>query len=360
MRKLVIYSLIILLVSIGLLQSRSYIDSSQAGSEDTLTIFNWGEYIDPDLIAKFEEETGIKVIYETFDSNEALLTKLKSGSTSYDIVVPSDYMIKKMTDLDLLQKLDRSKIENFDNLNPRLINLSFDPNNDYSIPYFWGTLGIVYNPNLVDEDQTFEKWDDLWDPRLKNNILLVDGAREMLGLSLQSQGKSVNETDEITLKLAEKKLELMGPNVKAINNDEKTMLMAHNEASVAVTFSGNAAEMMEHNEDLIYSVPKEGSNIWFDNMAIPKVAKNTEAAYKFINFMLDPENAAQNAEYIGYATPVLPALDLLPEEVVNDEQFYPSEETMSHLEVYESQVQKIVQMQNDLFLEFKININRKG
>ncbi len=358
MKKLIIYATVILLLSIGLLQSRSYIDSSEAGSEGTLTIFNWGEYIDPDLITKFEEETGIKVIYETFDSNEALLTKVKSGSTSYDIIVPSDYMIKKMKDLDLLKKLDKNKITNFDNLNPKLINLSFDKENEYSIPYFWGTLGIVYNPNLVDEDQTFENWEDLWDERLKNNILLVDGAREMLGLALQSEGYSVNETDPVKLRLAEKKLELMGGNVKAINNDEKTMLMVNNEAAVAITFSGSAAGMMAQNEELIYSVPKAGSNIWFDNMVIPKTSKNEEAAYKFINFMLEPENAAQNAEYIGYATPVKAALELLPEEVTSDEEFYPNEETMKNLEVYESQSQKIVQLQNDLFLEFKININR--
>lgn len=360
MKKLVIYALVIVLLSIGMLESRAYINSSQSGSENTLTIFNWGEYIDPELIKKFEEETGITVIYETFDSNEALLTKLKSGSTSYDIVVPSDYMIKKMKDFDMLRKLDKSKIENFDNLNPRLINLSFDPNNEYSIPYFWGTLGIVYNSNLIEEGMKFEKWDDLWEQeQLENEIILVDGAREMLGIALQSLGYSVNETDEVKLRLAEKKLELLGKNVKAINNDEKTLLMANNEAMAAVTFSGNASAMIAQNEDLVYHVPKDGSNIWFDNMAIPKVSKNVDAAYKFINFMLRPENAAQNAEYIGYATPVLPALDLLPEDVTSDEQFYPTEETMKKLEVYESQPQSIVQLQNDLFLEFKININRK-
>lgn len=358
MKKLLIGALSIIFICMILLESRIHINPSKAGSENTLTIFNWGEYIDPELIEQFEEETGISVIYETFDSNEALLTKLQSGSTSYDIVVPSDYMIKKMKDLDLLNKIDKNKIENFSNLNPDLINLSFDPNNDYSIPYFWGTLGIVYNSKLVDENMTFEDWNDLWDKRLKNNILLVDGAREMLGIALQSDGYSVNETNEVRLKLAEKKLELMGDNVKAINNDEKTMLMANNEAKVAVTFSGNAAAMLAENEDLVYSVPKSGSNIWFDNMAIPKVSKNTDAAYKFINFMLRVENAAKNAEFIGYSTPVLGALELLPDEVKNDEQLYPKEETLKKLEVYESQAQKIVQMQNDLFLEFKINISR--
>ncbi|MBF0714402.1 ABC transporter substrate-binding protein [Gemella sp. GH3] len=358
MKKLIIYSLVIFLVSVGLLHSRSYIDSSQSGNNNTLTIFNWGEYISPELIKKFEDETGISVIYETFDSNEALLTKLKSESTSYDIVVPSDYMIKKMIDADMLKKLDKSKIEGFENLDERLVNQSFDYNNVYSVPYFWGTLGIVYNSNLVDEDMTFEKWDDLWDSRLKNEILLIDGAREMLGIALQSEGKSVNETNEVDLRLAERKLELLGSNIKAINSDEKIMLMSNNEAKVAVAFSGDANEMISNNEDLVYRVPKDGSNIWFDNMVIPKVSKNEEAAYKFINFMLRPENAAINAEYIGYSTPVKTALELLPEEIVSDEQFYPKEDIMKRLEVYQTQTQKIVQLQNDLFLEFKINSNR--
>ncbi|MBU0278821.1 MULTISPECIES: PotD/PotF family extracellular solute-binding protein [unclassified Gemella] len=358
MKKLVVSAISIILLCIGLLESRTYIDSSQAGSQNTLTIFNWGEYISPDLLKKFTEETGIEVIYETFDSNEALLTKLKSGSTSYDLVVPSDYMIKKMIDFNLLQEIDKSKLTNFNKINPELLNKSFDMNNKYSIPYFWGTLGIIYNPDLLDKDQKFEKWDDLWDERLKNEVILIDGAREMLGLSLQSQGESVNETDEIKLKLAEKKLELMGANIKAINNDEKTMLMVNEDAKVAITYSGSAAQMIAENEKLVYSVPKEGSNIWFDNMVIPKVAKNVEAAHKFIDFILRPENAAKNAEFVGYATPILDAYEILGEEITSDEQFYPSEETMNHLEVYDAQSQKIVQMQNDLFLEFKININR--
>ena len=181
MKKLLISALSILVICLGLLYSRDFIDSSSSGEKQTLTIFNWGEYIDPDLIKKFEAETGIKVVYETFDSNEAMLTKIQSGSTPYDLVVPSDYMIKKMKKLDLLKKLDHSKLEGFDNIDKQFINLSFDPNNDYSVPYFWGTLGIVYNKTKVPGDLKFEKWDDLWDARLENNILLIDGAREMMG-----------------------------------------------------------------------------------------------------------------------------------------------------------------------------------
>lgn len=358
MKKLVYSALAIILFSILLLESRQFIDETEHGSNNTLTIFNWGEYIDPELLEEFTNQTGIKVIYETFDSNEALLTKMKSGHVSYDIVIPSDYMIEKMINFDLLQKIDKTKITSYSNLNEELLNKSFDVDNKYSIPYFWGTLGIVYNKELVDKDLKFEKWDDIWDGRLKNEVILVDGAREMLGIALQSEGYSVNETDEIKLRLAEKKLELMGSNIKAINNDEKTMIIVNSDAKVAVTFSGSAAKMIDENDKLVYSVPKEGSNIWFDNMAIPKNAKNVEAAHKFINFMLEPKNAAKNAKFIGYATPVKNAYDILGKEIVTDEQFYPNEETMHNLEVYDAQSQKIVQLQNDLFLEFKINIAR--
>ena len=354
MKKLLISTLSILVICLGLLYSRDFIDSSSSGEKQTLTIFNWGEYIDPDLIKKFEAETGIKVVYETFDSNEAMLTKIQSGSTPYDLVVPSDYMIKKMKKLDLLKKLDHSKLEGFDNIDKQFINLSFDPNNEYSVPYFWGTLGIVYNKTKVPSDLKFEKWDDLWDARLENNILLIDGAREMMGIALQSEGNSVNDTNEVNLNLAEKKLELLHKNVKAINADEKKMLMINNEAWVSVVFSGDASAIMTENENMVYSVPKEGTNLWFDNIVIPKTSKNEDAAYKFINFMLRPENAAQNAKFIGYATPNEKAKELLPEEVTSDEQFYPDLSSIEKAEVYEDLSPAMLQLYNDLFLKFKI------
>ena len=332
MRKLLISAVSILVICLGLLYSRNFIDSSNSGDKQTLTIFNWGEYIDPDLIKKFEEETGISVVYETFDSNEAMLTKIQAGSTPYDIVIPSDYMIKKMKKLNLLKKLDHSKIEGFDNIDPQFRDKSFDPNNEFSIPYFWGTLGVLYNKTKVPEDLKFEKWNDLWDTRLANNILLIDGAREMMGIALQSEGNSVNDTNEVNLNLAERKLELLHPNVKAINADEKKMLMINNEAWASVVFSGDV---------------------------IPKTSKNEEAAYKFINFMLKPENAAKNSEFIGYATPNTKAKELLPEETTSDEQFYPDLESFGNrAEVYQDLEPKMLQLYNDLFLKFKIN-NRK-
>ena len=181
----------------------------------------------------------------------------------------------------------------------------------------------------------------------------------MMGIALQSEGNSVNDTNEVNLKLAERKLELLHPNIKAINSDEKKMLMINNEAWVSVVFSGDAKAIMGENENMVYALPKEGTNLWFDNIVIPKTSKNEEAAYKFINFMLKPENAAKNSEFIGYATPNTKAKELLPEETTSDEQFYPDLESFGdRAEVYQDLDPKMLQLYNDLFLKFKIN-NRK-
>lgn len=323
---------------------------------NTLYFYNWGDYIDPELLEKFEEESGYRVVYETFDSNEAMYTKVQQGGTSYDLVIPSEYMIDRMIQEDMLVELDHSRIEGLENIDSDFLDLPFDPENRYSIPYFWGTLGIVYNETMVD-GESLTSWEDLWDTELQDSLMLIDGAREVMGLSLQSLGYSLNSTNDLELQEAAEKLDSLVPNVKAIVADEIKMYMIQEEASVAVTFSGEAADMMWENENLHYVLPEEGSNLWFDNIVIPKTAQNVDAAYAFINFMLEPENAAQNADYIGYSTPNEAAMELLPEETIEDEQFYPSEETMENLEVYENLGPEYLGIYNDLFLEFKIQEN---
>ncbi|WP_053364992.1 ABC transporter substrate-binding protein [Bacillus sp. FJAT-27245] len=321
---------------------------------NTLTIYNWGDYIDPDLIKRFEKETGISVVYETFDSNEAMMTKIKQGGTAYDIAVPSEYMIDKMREEDLLIPLDHSKLPNLKNIDQRFMDLAFDPENKYSVPYFWGTVGIVYNPQLLGGKE-ITSWNDLWDPDLKNEILLVDGAREVIGMGLNSLGYSLNDTNKKHLRQAKAKLDELTPNIKAIVGDEIKMLLANEEASIGLVWSGDAADIMGENEDLDYVVPSEGSNLWFDNMVIPKTAKNTEAAHKFINFMLDPKIAAQNTEWVCYSTPNKEALQFMPEEMTSDERFYPPEELTKKLEVYENLGQRNLAYYNQLFLEFKMH-----
>ncbi len=333
-----------------------YVSEQSSGKKagNTVYLYNWGDYIDPELITQFEEESGYKVIYETFDSNEAMYTKIEQGGNTYDLAIPSDYMIAKMIKKDMLIPLDYSKIKGIKNIDERFLDHSFDKKNKYSIPYFWGTVGIVYNDKFV-EDGEIEHWDDLWNPKFKNNIMLIDGAREVLGFTLNSMGKSLNETDEKVLNQAARKLDDLVPNVRAIVADEMKMYMTQEEAMIGVTFSGEVSEMMDHNENLQYVVPEEGSNIWFDNIVIPKTSKNREGAYELISFLLRPDVAAQNAEYIGYATPNKEAMKLLPEDVVEDEQFYPSEDTVSHLEVYEDLGVKMLGVYNDLFLSFKMH-----
>ncbi|MHC5268385.1 ABC transporter substrate-binding protein [Enterococcus sp. LJL98] len=342
--------LILLVLFFGVKQLEK--SSGMAGAE-VLNIYNWGDYIDPDLLKQFEQEYGYKVNYETFDSNEGMFTKLSQGGTSYDITIPSEYMIEKMMEENLVQKLDYRKIQGIENIDPRFLNMSFDPENQYSVPYFWGTLGIVYNDKFIDGEE-MTKWADLWNPALRNNLMMIDGAREVIGIGLNTLGYSLNSKNDEELAESVTLLRELMPNVKALVADEIKMYMVNEETPVAITFSGEAADMMDQNEHIHYVIPEEGSNVWFDNIVIPHNAKNVKGAYDFINFMLRPEIAAQNAEYIGYSTPNKEAMKLLPAEITEDEQFYPSDELIAKLEVYENLGAEYIGIYNDLFLELKM------
>jgi spermidine/putrescine transport system substrate-binding protein len=283
-----------------------------------------------------------------------MFTKIQQGGTAYDIAVPSDYMIQKMRKAKLLLPIDHRKLKGLDNINTQFLNQSFDPHNRYSVPYFWGTLGIIYNDKYVRADE-MQHWQDLWNPKWRNSIMLVDSARDIMGFALVRDGYSMNSTNLDQLQQAAGTLNKLAPNTKAVVADEIKMYMIANEAPLAVTWSGEASEMLAGNSHLHYVVPTEGSNLWFDNIVMPKTAKHQKAAYAFMNFMLEPKNAAQNAEYIGYATPNNKAKALLPKAVRDDRQFYPPAAAMKHLEVYADLGTKWVQQYNDLFLEFKMH-----
>lgn len=355
MKEIIRATVVIVVVCAALFYANNQLSktSGRAGN-DTLSVYNWGEYIDPELVKQFEEETGINVIYETFDSNEAMMTKIEQGGTAYDVAMPSEYAIEKMKENDLLIPIDHSKIPNLSNIDPYFLDLPFDPGNEYSIPYFWGTVGIAFNPTLLD-GQTFESWEDLWDPSLKQEVILVDGAREVMGMGLNTLGYSLNTKDDEELREATEKLKTLSPNIKAIIGDEIVETMRRGEAAIALVWSGQAADIMYVNEDIDYAVPKEGSNLWFDNMIIPKTSGNVEGAHKFINFMLDPEVAAQNADYVGYSTPNEKAIELMDPEVTGDERFYPTEEMRERLEVYKNLGLVTLGKYNELFLEFKMD-----
>lgn len=355
MKQLVQIFAVVFIAAFSLLYVVHYLNQAEGyTSGNTLSVFNWGDYIDPDIIKQFEEESGLKIVYQTFDSNEAMMTKISQGGATFDIAMPSEYAIEKMKEDDLLLPLDHELLPNLHHINERFLNLPFDKNNEYSIPYFWGTVGIVFHPGLLDGNVP-DSWNDLWSEAYANEILLVDGAREVIGFGLNSLGYSLNDTDEAHLQEAKDKLDLLTPNVKAIVGDEIKMLLANEEAALGVVWSGDAADIMDQNDSLDYVIPKEGSNVWFDNIVIPTSAKNVTGAHAFINFLLDPQVAAQNADYVGYATPNETALQYLDEEITSDERFYPDEATTETLEVYNNLGKKMLSHYNELFLEFKMH-----
>ena len=330
--------------------------NSQEKDQDSKNIYfyNWGDYIDPEIIKDFEKETGYHVIYETFDSNEAMMAKVEQGKTSYDLAFPSEYTVEMMKDKKLLKKLDHKKIKGLENIDQRFLNLSYDPNNEYSIPYFWGSFGIIYN-NKKYKKEDFSSWKNLWDKKFEGKILSFDGARETLGIGLLANGKSLNEKDEKILE--ETKDDLVGfmKNVKAILADEIRMYMAQGEADIGITFSGEASMAESINPNLSYTIPKEGSNIWFDTMVIPKTSKNTKGAYALINYLLRPEVAAKNADYVWYPTPNKKAMKYIDKKARNDKTLYPDDEDIEKLEVFKNLGKETTILYNDLFLDLKIS-----
>lgn len=353
MKKLTLFSFLIIALASELYFSKTLIEHAEGTSgSEIFHLYNWGDYIDPELLDRFEEETGYQVVYETFDSNEAMYTKVQQGGTGYDLIVPSEYMIERMMEENLVIPLDHSRIEGLEHIDEDFLNLNFDPGNQYSIPYFWGTLGIAYNADLLEDPPA--SWEELYDPKYEDRILMIDGAREVIGIGLQTLGYSLNSKDAQELDAAAEKLVDLAPNMKALVADEIKMYMIQEEAALAVTYSGEAADMMWENEAISYILPEEGSNLWFDNMVIPHTVQNEEAAYAFINFMLEPEVAAQNADYIGYSTPNKSAMEHLPEETIEDKQFYPSQDMIDNLEVYEDLGPEYTGLYNELFLEFKM------
>ena len=328
--------------------------SLNAMDKNNIYFYNWGDYIDPEIIKDFEKETGYNVVYETFDSNEAMMAKVEQAKTSYDLAFPSEYTVEMMKKKGLLKKLDHSKIKNLSNIDQRFLDLSYDPNNEYSIPYFWGSFGIIYNKNKYKEED-FSSWKNLWNPKFKGEILSFDGARETMAIGLLANGRSLNEKDEKILIKTKNDLVGFMENVKAILADEIRMYMAQGEADVGITFSGEASMAESINPNLSYTIPKEGSNIWFDTIVIPKTSKNTKGAYALINYLLDPKVAAKNADYVWYPTPNKEALKYIDKDAREDKTLYPDDEDIERLEVFKDLGKEKTILYNDLFLDLKIS-----
>lgn len=299
----------------------------------TLRIYNWNDYIAEDTIEKFEEETGISVIYDTYVQNEDMYTKVKAMSADgYDLVIPSDYMIEKMIKENMLAELNFDNIPNFSLIDPVYTNLSFDPGNKYSVPYMWGTLGIAYNKTMVTEPVT--SWTALFDAKYERKIFMWDSVRDSIGIALKLQGYSMNSRNPAELEAAKAKLIAQKPLVRAYAGDDIKDSMINEEGALAMMYSGDAYFAMADNENLAYALPEEGTNFWFDNMCVIAGSKNQTEAEMFINFMCRTDIALANCEYIEYNTPHAEAFKQLPDEIKNDPLLYPSKEYLAKCEVY--------------------------
>lgn len=339
-----------------------------ANGEDSsgeLYVYNWGEYIDEDVITQFEDETGIKVIYDLFETNEEMYPVIDAGAVTYDVVCPSDYMIQKMRENDMLAEINFDNVPNIKEIDPTYLKMSeaFDPENKYSVPYCWGTVGIIYNTKRLQElgVEPPTSWADLWDPRLSGEILMQDSVRDAFMVALKKDGYSMNSTNETELQQAKQDLIDQKPLVQAYVIDQVRDKMIGGEAAVGVIYSGELLYIQDEvanlglDYSLDYVIPKEGTNLWLDSWVIPKNAKNKENAEKWIDFLCRPEIAKANFEYITYPTPNKGAYDLLDDEVKNNKSVFPDSSSLENSEVYSYLGDDVDAIYNNLWKEVKSN-----
>lgn len=300
-----------------------------AEDPNILNVYNWSNYMPDTLLAQFEKETGIHVNYSTYSGNDELYAKLKAApNAGYDIVVPTNYFVKRMADQGMLQVLDKSQLPNFKNLNPALLNKNYDPNNQYSIPYFWGSTGIVINKKYINP-KSVEKFSDLWKPEFYNKLLILDDTRDVFAMGLIVAGYTANDKDPVHIEQAYEKLKQLLPNVKLFNTDAVKVDYIDEDAVIGLGYSGDTYQAWQENPDLVYIYPKDGFVVWVDSLTIVKNAPHLANAYKFINFLLRPDIARQLSLQLGYATPNLAALKTMPDNIRNNPIIYPDAKTLS-------------------------------
>ena len=329
--------------------------SSNRGVNGQVIVYNWGEYIDPETIRMFEEESGIRVIYDEFETNESMYPKVESGAVAYDIACPSDYMISRMIQNGMLSEIDYDKMPNArDNIGTQYYEQSrgFDPDNKYSVPYCWGTVGILYNKTMVEEPIT--RWEQLWDEKYADNILMQDSVRDSFMVVEKLNGFSMNTLNPAELEIAKNALIRQKPLVQAYVVDQVRDKMIGGEAAIGVIYSGEAIYTQRENSDLVYVVPEEGTNVWIDSWVILKNAPNKENAEKFIDFMCRPDIALQNFDYITYSTPNTAARELIEdEEIKNSEIAFPDLSQYDNLETYVYLGEDGDSLYNELWKEVK-------
>ncbi len=328
--------------------------SKSGGENGEVIVYNWGEYIDPETLSLFEEETGIKVVYDEFETNETMYPKVEAGAASYDVICPSDYMIQKMIDNDLLAEINFDNIPNAENIGQQYFDQSkeFDPENKYSVPYCFGTVGILYNKTMV--SGPIDSWSVLWDKQYADNILMQDSVRDAFMVALKLNGCSMNTLDENELQAAKNALIEQKPLVQAYVIDQVRDKMIGNEAAIGVIYSGEAIYTQRENEDLEYVIPKEGTNVWIDSWVIPKNAPNKENAEKFIDFMCRADIALMNFEYITYSTPNTTAQALIEDEdIKNSPIAFPDFSQYENLETFQYLGSEGDELYNNLWKEVK-------
>ncbi len=311
--------------------------ASEYDPDVTINVYSWGEYIangtdgSMDVNAEFTARTGIKVNYTTFDSNESLYSKLVGGGADYDVIVPSDYMVSRLINEDMLLPLDFENIPNYQYIDGQFRSPGYDPENRYSVPYTWGVVGVFYNTQYID---SVESWESLWDDEYAGKILMFDNPRDSFAIAQFMLGQDVNTTDLEDWRAAADLLKDQKPLVQAYVMDQIFDKMESGEAWIAPYYAGDAAILVDNSEDIDFAVPKEGTNFFVDAMCVPKTASHKREAEEYINFLCDPEIAGANMDYVGYSTPETAAKEYLDPEVAESPLHYPSEETLSRTQIF--------------------------
>jgi len=332
-------------------------DKSQLASE--ITLYNWVEYIDPDIMDQFEEECGVKVVETNYDSNETLLATLQAGGANYDIIVPSDYMVQIMIDEGLLEPLDFNVISNIKNMGSQHVNQYFDPEQQFIVPYFWGTSGYAVDTNVIADPVA--SWEPIFEPSpdVCGKISMLDDQRETIGAALMYLGYSINDVDPAHLEEAKQLLIAQSACVKAYDSQTNDDLIIQGETVMAHIWTGDAVLAGDPEfggrDGIVYVIPEEGCTIWQDNMAVPTSAQNKYTAMVFMNYLADPEVAAQNAEFVGYGTPNEAAKEFIDPDILADEGIYPPPDVMQHLQWIED-VGDALELYDRIWTEFKAAI----
>ena len=348
MKKIALILSLALLIAALSVAAVAEADKPFAGTE--IKVYNWYDYIDTAVLDLFEQETGIHVNYVNFSQNEDMYTRLSTGAEVYDVVFPSEYMIERLIKEDLLAELNLANIPNLENVLDSLRDPVYDPGNAHSIPYMWGTLGIVVNTEMVEEPVT--SWNDLLNEKYAGEIFMMDSVRDTVGLALKNLGYSMNSHDQDELAaagewlMAQKDSGVVGGYIL----DQAKDMMAGNEAAMAVMYSGDALYAMEKNDKLAYVIPDEGSNIWVDGMCVPKSSQNQEAAECFINFMCRPDIAQMNMNYIYYSSPIKQVVENLSEEELASTAMNPTDEMVARCEYYVD-ISDVAYLYDDIWMD---------